>query len=174
MFRSIIQSRRQLVQFRNLSKYARNPQIYIHEDTLVPQLYKFSLSKSPLALHMGTSLSLNPTAADFKANNEFIKLLDFTLQDNIHDDFTYIMEASTNASSFMPIYDMREIPRYARTPYIEDVFGYVQVDDKGSMIPNSYQKNEMYQICSGKTGLPVFSEFLFETLQEKCEQSSSS
>ena len=24
----------------------------------------------------------------------------------------------------------------------------------------------MYQICSGKTGLPVFSEFLFETLQE--------
>ena len=89
---------------------------------------------------MGTSLSLNPTAANFKANNEFIKLLDSTLHDSIHDDFTYIMEASTNASSFMPIYDMREIPRYARTPYIEDVFGYVQVDDKGSMIPNSYQK----------------------------------
>ena len=116
-------------------------------------------------------MSLNPTAANFKANNEFIKLLDSTLHDSIHDDFTYIMEASTNASSFMPIYDMREIPRYARTPYIEDVFGYVQVDDKGSMIPNSYQKMKCIK-CSGKTGLPVFSEFLFETLQEKCEKSS--
>ncbi|EMG46533.1 hypothetical protein G210_3221 [Candida maltosa Xu316] len=147
MFRSVFQSRASFPrQLRYLSQYVHNSQIFIHD--IAPSVYKFSLSKSPSALHIGTSSSKTPTPANFSTNKEFVELLDDTMQTQIHDDFTFIMEASTNANSFMPIYDMREIPRYGRIPYIEDVFGYVMVNDKGHMIPESYQKNDMYAICS--------------------------
>ena len=169
MSRTLLQHQRLplRLQARSLSQYTRNPQIFIHE--LGPGNYKFSLSKSPDALDMGISSSTNPTPANFRIRDEFKQLLNDTMKNQIHDDFTFIMEASTNANSFMPIYDMREIPRYGRIPYIEDVFGYVMVNDKGQLIPDTYQENDMYTMCSGKTGLPKFSEYMYLTLQEKCE-----
>lgn len=169
MIRTLLnQSRSQFkLQLRNLSQYKNNPQIFIHE--LGPSYYKFSLSKLPDALDIGISSSINPTPDNFKIRKEFKELLHSTMKDQIHDDFTFIMEASTNANSFMPIYDMREIPRYGRIPYIEDVFGYVMINDQGLMIAETYQENDMYTICSGKTGLPKFSEYMYVTLQDKCE-----
>ncbi|RCK65270.1 hypothetical protein Cantr_00751 [Candida viswanathii] len=162
----------QRIQLRSLSQYTRNPQIFIHEEG--EGRFKFSLSKSPDALDIGVSTSTEPTPDSFRTRREFKELLHTTMKNQIHDDFTFIMEASTNANSFMPIYDMREIPRYGRIPYIEDVFGYVMVDPKGQMIPETYQENEMYTMCSGKTGLPKFSEYMYMELQEKCEAKKQS
>ncbi|KAI5956566.1 hypothetical protein KGF54_001041 [Candida jiufengensis] len=155
-------------QFRLLTKYSKNPKIFIHENP--PKHFNFSLSSKPEAITIGSSTSNDPTPQDFKINDQFKQLLDKTFETKIYDDFSFIMEAGTNADSFMPIYDFREIPEYSRRPYIEDVFGYVQVDSKGKIQPQSWQKNEMYQICSGKTGLPHFSEYMYETLQEECEK----
>ncbi|KAI5964142.1 uncharacterized protein KGF55_002084 [Candida pseudojiufengensis] len=155
-------------QLRFLTKYSKNPQIIIHENP--PNHFNFSLSSKPNALTIGSSTSNDPKPENFQINNNFKELLEKTLSTKIYNDFTFIMEASTNGDSFMPIYDFREIPEYSRRPYIENVFGYVQVDKSGKIKPETWQKNDMYQICSGKSGLPKFTEYLYETLQEECEK----
>ncbi|KAI3404743.1 hypothetical protein KGF56_002446 [Candida oxycetoniae] len=153
---------------RLLTTYSKNPQIYIHENP--PKHYNFSLSKKPNSIVIGSSQSMDPKPSTFYTNPKFQSILQMTMKKKIYDDFTFIMEAGTNANSYMPIYDFREIPRYSRTPYIGDVFGYVQIDNEGKMIPQSWQKNDMYEVCSGKTGLCKFSEFMYETLREECER----
>ncbi|CAK9441578.1 uncharacterized protein LODBEIA_P54460 [Lodderomyces beijingensis] len=157
---------------RLLTTYSKNPQIFIHEKQ--PNYFTFSLSRQPESIPIGTSQSTDPAPLDFHVDSHFKSLLDKTLADKIYNDFTFVMEAGTNANSFMPVYDFREIPRYSRTPYIEDVFGYVQVDDKGNIVPGSWQKNDMYEICSGKTGLCKFSDYMYETLQEEVEKEKKS
>ncbi|CAI5759711.1 unnamed protein product [Candida verbasci] len=152
---------------RSLSQYKPNPQIWIHE--VKPNLYKFSLSKNPKAIDIGSSSNEKPHPDNFKNNEEFFDILHKTFKDRIYDDFTFITEAGTFANAFMPIYDFRGVPKHARTPYIEDIFGYVQVDGNGKILKDTYQDNEMYQVCSGKTGLPIFSDFMIEELKKEIE-----
>lgn len=171
---SLMNSRVYLLKFpilslkRLLATYKKNPQIYIHEKA--PHTFNFSLSRQADSIPIGSSQSTDPTSSNFIPNAKFETILENAMANKVYDDFTFIMEAGTNANSFMPIYDFREIPKYSRTPYIEDVFGYVQVDDKGQIVPNSWQRNSMYEICSGKTGLCKFSDYMYEVLQEQCEK----
>lgn len=158
----------QLVFHRSLSQYRHNPQIYIHE--VIPNIYKFSLSSDPHALAIGVAPTESPTPDTFQANSKFLDLVNKTIKDNIEQDFTFIMEAGVNRSSFMPIYDLREIPSYARIPEPENVFGYVRVDDDGKIVHNSYESNHMYRLCSGTSGLCKFSDHILEKLRAQLSE----
>ncbi|RLV93556.1 hypothetical protein JA1_002254 [Spathaspora sp. JA1] len=170
MIRSInLSAKRQLqFQLRTLATYASNPQIYIH--TVNPLNYKFSLSKSPNALEIGSAPDANPEPTTFTPNPKFRELLNSTIYSKIHEDFTFVMEAGVNANSFMPIYDLRETPNYARVPATENIFGYVRIDSHGKIVPQSFQANDMYRFISGTSGLCKFSDFLHEQLQTESEK----
>ncbi|CCG21983.1 hypothetical protein CORT_0B02680 [Candida orthopsilosis Co 90-125] len=157
-------------QLRSLTQYAKNSQIFIHENP--PHHYNFSLSKNPDALTIGSSETTDPKPQTFTTNKKFVDLLHKTFENKIYDDFTFIMEAGTNANSFMPIYDFRDIPKYSRQPYIGNVFGYLQVDGNAKIIPGSWQRNDLYELCNGKDGLCHFSEYMYETLQQECENAN--
>lgn len=156
---------------RLLLNYVKNSQIYIHDnkhDATTP--YTFSLSKDPKALPIGYSKVLqNVTPETFVPNPQFLEVAQSVIKDKVHEDFSFIMEAGMNASTFMPIYDFREIPRYARIPEMENVFGYIQVDDLGKMIPGGYESNNLYRLCNGTLGLLKLSDFLYEEIQKECE-----
>ncbi|KAI5969761.1 hypothetical protein CANMA_001223 [Candida margitis] len=154
-------------QLRLLTQYAKNPQIYIHENP--PHHYNFSLSKNPDALGIGNSSSTDPKPENFTANKNFVDIFHKTFESKIYDDFTFIMEAGTNANSFMPVYDFRDVPKYSRQPYIANVFGYLQVDGNAKIVPGSWQRNNLYELCNGKDGLCHFSEYMYESLQQECE-----
>lgn len=154
-------------QLRCLTQYARNPQIYIHEHPT--NHYKFSLSKNPNALSIGDSQVTDPKPENFNINKKFVDVFYKTFEDKIYDDFTFIMEAGTNANSFMPVYDFRDVPKYSRQPYIGNVFGYLQVDENAKIVPGSWQRNDLYELCNGKDGLCHFSDYMYETLQQECE-----
>lgn len=150
---------------RCLSQYLN--QLYVHS---IPEGgYKFSVSNDPKVLALGYSKW--PKADhpdDFRSEPKFVSALQLLISDKVQDDFSFIIEAGTNALTFMPIYDFREIPSYCRVPNIESVFGYIQVDDLGKMIPGTYQSNVMYRMCNWN-GLPKFSDFMYEQIKQKLE-----
>lgn len=75
------------------------------------------------------------------------------------------MEAGANANAFMPIYDFREIPNYARTPEVDDIFGYVLVDGDGKIIPGLYEVNDLYRLCNG-VGLVKLTDYLVDEMRK--------
>lgn len=153
------------------STLTENPQIYSHQ--LGPLAYKFSLLPDPKYIGLGTSVKRcidDPEA--FVPNKDYVELLHKTIAERIHNDFTFIVEAGMNASTHMPIYDLREVPNYARIPDIENIFGYIQVDDKGKMIPGSYQSNNMYRLYTGLNGLSSLSDYLLEEMRKECSKLS--
>lgn len=149
---------------RNYTKYARNGQIYLHE---LGGVYKFSFSDRPEALGIGTSPLKNVSPANFQEETPFISLLHDQIRKKIHNDFSFIMEAGMNVNTFMPIYDFREIPKYARVPEIENIFGYVHVNDQGKIVEGSYEPNSMYRLCNGTSGLIKLSDYLHEEVQKE-------
>jgi hypothetical protein len=155
-------------QLRSYTKLASNDQIYVHK--MADNGFKFSFSSNPRVLGLGYGTrdqDVNPN--NFQPNDVFVSLLHDNIGKSVEQDFTFVMEAGVNVSSYMPIYDMREIPRYARVPEIDNIFGYVQVDDSGKIVPGSYQSNEMYRVCNG-TGLTKLSDYLLEKVQLSCEE----
>lgn len=102
------------------------------------------------------------TRDNFIENPQFIQKLQNVITENIYDDFSFIMEASMNANSFMPIYDFRDVPRYQRVPDIGNVFGYLQVNEQGQMVKQTYDPNNMYVVYSGQLGLVTLSDHLLE------------
>ncbi|KAK6199265.1 uncharacterized protein RJT21DRAFT_127548 [Scheffersomyces amazonensis] len=149
------------------SQYNRNSQIYIHES---PNGYKYSFSPKENSIPIGVSKNLQSINPDnFKVNPQFVDILQDTLRKHTYNDFTFVMEAGVNASAYMAIYDLREIPKYSRIPEVENILGYVQVDVNGKMVPDSYERNELYRICNGTAGLPKLSEYLYPLIQEQCE-----
>lgn len=153
-------------QIRQFSRYLLNEQIKIHE--LGPQQYKFSFSEDAKAMAIGYSKSKDATPDSFQENKDFLNTLHEVIGRRIDDDFTFIIEAGTNVDSYMPIYDFREVPKYARIPLVECVFGYVMVDGKGKMIPKTYEANYLYRLCSGK-GLIKLSDFLYDEIVQVVE-----
>lgn len=149
---------------RFLSRYSRNDQIYLHE---AGGQIRPSFCSNPAAVAIGSSPTANVTPETFKVSQDFVSLLHDTIASSVHNDFTFIMEAGANASAFMPVYDFREIPRYARTPNVDDIFGYVMVDDAGKIVQGLYQPNEMYRVCNG-VGLTKLSDHLLEAVREAC------
>ncbi|GEQ68143.1 hypothetical protein JCM33374_g1810 [Metschnikowia sp. JCM 33374] len=148
---------------RQYTKYAKNDQIYLHD---IAGKYAATLSKNATDIPIGFSPSLTITPSTFKGNPEFLDLLHGKIQKDIQNDFTFIMEAGANASTYMPIYDFREIPKYARTPNVDDVFGYVLVDASGKIVPESYEKNNLYRLCNG-TGLIKLSDYLLDEMRKE-------
>lgn len=153
-------------QIRHFSKYSLNDQIKIHE--LAPNFFKLSFSEDAKAMAIGFSNSKNITPHNFQVNSPFLNQLHELIAKKIDNDFSFIIEAGTNANSYMPIYDFREIPKYARIPQVDNVFGYVMVDGNGKMIPNTYESNNLYRLCNGK-GLIKLSDFLYDEIKEVVE-----
>lgn len=151
---------------RRYTQYAANNQMYIHENGTN---YNVSLLPQKSALPVGTSQSKHHVAPElFSSNPAFLELLHTTIAREVYGDFSFIIEAGANANAYMPIYDFREIPRYGRTPEVDDIFGYVQVGSDGKMISNSYEANAMYRLCSGE-GLMRLSDHLYEKMRQGCE-----
>ncbi|KAF7998885.1 hypothetical protein HF325_006417 [Metschnikowia pulcherrima] len=147
---------------RQYSKYPKNNQIYLHD---VAGQYAATLSESSKDVPIGFSPSTQVSPNTFQPNPDFMRLLHSTIQEGIQHDFTFIMEAGANALTYMPIYDFREIPKYARTPNVDDVFGYVLVDSEGKIVPGSYEKNDLYRVCNG-AGLIKLSDYLLEEMRK--------
>lgn len=153
-----------LRQIRCLSRYAPNDQIFIHEQQR--NLFKYTLNANPNSLAIGwapSRIKVDPNT--FQVNDEFLKTLNRQIATTIHEDFAFIVEAGTNANSFMPIWDFREVPRYARVPEVENIFGYVMVDANAQIVKGSYESNNLYRVCTGK-GLLKLSDHLYEKMQE--------
>jgi len=161
---------RQGLHFRRLfSKYVRNDQIYIHKND---HGVKYSLSPNPRSLPIGYSSStMNDVKPDaFEVEPKFLDLLHNKISSSIQDDFSFVLEAGMNANAFMPIYDFRRIPEYARIPEVDNIFGYVQVNEQGKIIPGSYQSNNLYRLCNGTDGLIKLSDYLYSELQAECDK----
>lgn len=150
---------------RSLS-YAPNKQIVLHptgSHTVA------SLSTNPSALSLGWSSSKDIQPSTFEPNGKFLILLHEIISKRIQEDFSFIVEAGANALTYMPIYDFREVPRYGRTPEVDNIFGYVLVDSSGKIVEGSYEKNDLYRLCNG-AGLVKLSDFLYETMKEATEK----
>lgn len=148
---------------RAFSRYPRNDQIYIHH---IGDTYVANLLTDPRDMPIGYSSSGEFAPDTFRSNPAFLKLLHHTMGNQIQNDFSFIMEAGANANAFMPIYDFRETPKYARTPEVDDIFGYVLVDANGKIVQNTYEANQLYRLCNG-TGLVKFTDFMVEEMRKK-------
>ncbi|ODV59499.1 uncharacterized protein ASCRUDRAFT_16171, partial [Ascoidea rubescens DSM 1968] len=101
----------------------------------------------------------------FRENDHFIDRLNSFIYHNVHNDFTYIIEAASYPLSFMPIYDLRKIeksPDANTKPDTEDTFGFVAVDENGYIIPKSYQINGFYRLITGQNGLMKPSDYVLK------------
>lgn len=165
MFSSSFGRRGLLQALRQYSRYSKNDQIFLHDS---PRGIIASLSKNPNALPIGVSPTQHINPDTFQPNGDFLKLLNTTIHDSIEKDFTFIIEAGANANSFMPIYDLREIPNYGRTPEVDNVFGYVLVDGNGKITPKSFDSNNLYRVCNG-AGLIKLSDYLHEQMKSLTE-----
>lgn len=146
--------------------YAPNKQIVLHE---TGSRVVASLSASPSALSLGWSSTKDIQPSTFEPNVKFLSLLNDIIAKRIQEDFSFIVEAGANALTYMPIYDFREVPRYGRTPEVDNIFGYVLVDKSGKIVEGSYEKNNLYRLCNG-AGLVKLSDFLYETMKEATEK----
>lgn len=154
---------------RRVQTYISNDQVYVHD--LGNDRYGYLFSADPSAMLMGTKVGGTPHAIDpeqFEENKQFVDFLHLMFKDHITDDFAFICEAGTQADSFMPIWDFREVPRFSRTPNPDLVFGYVMVDKEGKMVPKSYDRNHMYRVCN-KDGLTKLSDHMHQAVKEALE-----
>ncbi|GMM35153.1 hypothetical protein DASC09_024780 [Saccharomycopsis crataegensis] len=102
----------------------------------------------------------------FKENPEFMnRLLDFFAK-NIYHDFSYQLETAEYAGSFMPVYDYRSVPEYGRRSDVDDVFGWVRVNDRCEMIEGSWQANTFYRPFTQSHGLPQLTDFTMENMED--------
>lgn len=145
---------------RHFSRYANN-QIFLHD---VSGRYAATLWESANAVPIGHSPCKSVLPETFRANPEFVLILNSVIRKSIDSDFTFIMEAGVSALTYMPIYDFREVPRYGRTPSPDNVFGYVLVDENGKMVPDSYEANNLYRVCNN-SGLITMSDYLLEQMR---------
>lgn len=152
--------RRQFV--RSFSRYHRNDQVYIHR---AGGGYTASLSSNPKDVPIGFSPSSEINHETFKANPKFLELLNDKIKNEVQRDFSFIVEAGANANAYMPIYDFREIPNYARVPEVDNIFGYVLVDREGKIVPGSFEINLLYRICNG-SGLVKLTDYLLEQMRK--------
>lgn len=157
-------------QIRHYTRYSKNSQIYLHE---LPGRVIANLSQNPAATAIGYSPSTDIDPNTFLVNKKFVDLLNSTIHESIHKDFTFIIEAGASALTFMPIYDFREVPRYARTPEVDSIFGYVLVDDGGKIVPQTFDPNSMYRVCNG-AGLIKLSDYLHEQMKTITEAEGKS
>lgn len=146
---------------RNYTVYSRNDQIYLHD---MSGKIAASFSKDPNDIVIGYLASKSIDPEQFKPNKAFLDLLNSNIHDKVHEDFTFIVEAGANAGTYMPIYDLREIPNFGRTPEVDSVFGYVRVTSDGKMVPKSYEPNEMYRPCN-VAGLVKLSDYMLEQIR---------
>lgn len=140
---------------RNASKLTS--QIYLHSSN------KISFSPNENSLIIG-QFDGDITKANFVENPEFKPKFQEVVKHKIYDDFAFIMEAGISQSSFMPIYDFRNIPRYQRVPEIGDIFGYLLVDENGKMVRDSYEPNAMYVTYGDR--LIKLSDYLLEEVRK--------
>lgn len=148
------------------TKDAKNDHIFIHP--IANSKFKVSLSPKENALPIGYSGKEEVNTTNFEDNDEFLSVLHSKIGLDVHNDFAFIVEAGTFANSYMPIYDFREIPSYGRVPEVDNIFGYVHVNELGKIIPGSYEPNSMYRLCNG-AGLPRLSDYLYDSVRQKCE-----
>lgn len=148
------------------TKDANNDHIFIHPNA--NSKFKVSLSPNEKALAVGYSRDEKIDSSNFQDSEAFLSLLHSNIALDVHNDFAFILEAGTFANSYMPIYDFREIPSYSRVPEVDNIFGYVHVNEEGKIIPGSYEPNSMYRLCN-RSGLLRLSDHLYELIRKKCE-----
>jgi hypothetical protein len=153
-----------------LSTYKYQPQLYLHK---LPDSYSVSFSDDPKAQPVGqtwiSSLDDHIAPKNFKPDTKFLPVLNEVIKDNIQDDFTYIMESKEFSGNYMPIYDLRNVPNYQRTPEVEDIYGFVYCDEDGTVKSGSFEQNLEYQLIT-QNGIIKLSDHLLEKLKEKLKE----
>ncbi|CDK29878.1 unnamed protein product [Kuraishia capsulata CBS 1993] len=108
--------------------------------------------------------------SEFTENKQFMKLLQETVAEHIHNDFAYIIEAGAAPSSYVPIYDFRSPPSYGRATDADGALGYVRADESGKIMPGSYESNYSYRPLSDPYGFLKLSDHIYEKLLERLEK----
>ncbi|GMG00546.1 unnamed protein product [[Candida] boidinii] len=161
------------------AKFVKQPQLVKEGDGITEAIISFS--KNPKSIPVGTidlpkeiknftELGLSHvelTVSNFKEDKIFKEILNDLIKNSIYNDFSYQIEAQVVPNSFMPIYDFRDIPAHGRTPAMENVFGYVCVDENGVIIKDSFEDNNTYRLFSGTDGIVKLSDYLYEEIQKK-------
>lgn len=157
--------------------------IYAHE-TSSPSEIKISLSKNPDAVPVGilkesmssftspkrefsNSIPLSPSK--FNTDPRFTPLLWKILENHVHECpmFQAFGQAEAKYTTFFSIYDFRNPPTYGRIPDVEDIFGSVQLNQKG-IEKGTFEKNTMYRVAT-TTGFVQLTDLLHDKLKKECE-----
>ncbi|VEU24328.1 DEKNAAC105496 [Brettanomyces naardenensis] len=154
-------------------EYAKQPQLYVHE--LTKDLTKISFSKDPSTLGVGTlkglaipsgrESQLLISTKNFIPNPEFLWFLQDLFHKKVYGDVTYQLDALNFRSSYLPIGDFKVILQYMnQRPEYENTLGFVLVDEDGAMVEDSYQPNEIYELCNSD-GIVTLSEYMLDELR---------
>eukprot|EP01100_Stratorugosa_tubuloviscum_P006342 TRINITY_DN2742_c0_g1_i1.p1 TRINITY_DN2742_c0_g1~~TRINITY_DN2742_c0_g1_i1.p1 ORF type:complete len:229 (-),score=81.94 TRINITY_DN2742_c0_g1_i1:107-754(-) len=102
----------------------------------------------------------------FEANEEFVNILHETIVQFINENGIYIAKAQKEKSGWIHVVDYRQ-PLTRRTPWPEDIFGSVKVEN-GIILPQTYQRMPTYRLCTA-AGLFQFDEWFNEKLLNKLQ-----
>lgn len=110
----------------------------------------------------------------FKPNNDFRALFHQCFYKHVYDDITYQLDALNFRSSFLPIGDFKIVLRFMnQRPAFENTIGFVRVDDEGAMIRDSYQSNDIYELCNCD-GMVSLSDYMLEQIKASVDATGSS
>ncbi|ODV87066.1 hypothetical protein CANARDRAFT_26498 [[Candida] arabinofermentans NRRL YB-2248] len=156
----------------NTINYQFQPQLFLH--LLTDKNTKVSFSKDPDSLPVGyfnapAQVSLDKyviSPREFKPNSEFISLLQKIVSSNVQNDQNFMIEALNYPSNYMPIYDFKKISDFInQKPELDNVLGYVNVNELGEMVEGTYEQNHMYRLCNSD-GMVKLSDYILEKVEE--------
>ncbi|KAG7797083.1 hypothetical protein KL929_002789 [Ogataea haglerorum] len=151
-------------------KYAAQSQIYLHQAGSTSLL---SFSSNPARLPIGRIKAIDKIGSDyhvtpdkFVENKSFIELLQHIIKDHVADDMMYRLDSLNYLNSYMPIYDLKRVPEYMNQQVnVDNVLGYIKVDEMGNMDPSTYQANNTYRLCNAD-GIIKLSDVILDELKK--------
>ncbi|QPG76049.1 hypothetical protein FOA43_003435 [Brettanomyces nanus] len=159
-------------------KYGKQPQLYIHE--ISKDLVKASFSSNPSKLEVGTFSGIPPlpnmesqlaiSTKNFVPNKDFFNLLQGVFNKHVYEDEAYKLDALNFTSSYLPIGDYKVVLQFMnQRPEYENTLGFVRVNGDGIMIKDSYQANDIYELCNSD-GIVTLSDFMLKELQKQLKE----
>lgn len=154
-------------------RYAKQKQLYLHR--ISNHLTKVSFSENPESLHFGI---LRPqligndlskviiTPDNFQEHKEFLPVLHQMVKNHVAEDQNYVVDAMNYGGSYMPIGDFKVILDFMnQRPEMPNTLGFIRVDHDMQMVPESYEKNDMYTLCN-IDGVIKLSDYMNEKIKE--------
>lgn len=152
----------------NTTQYNKQTQLYLHEFSKDKTLVSFSSNPdlTPIGLVKQLSNGL-VTPSNFIENKAFYEILHDVYSRYAHEDQTYKLDALNYPGSYMALGDYKIILDYMnQRPELANTIGFVNVNFDCEIVPDSYERNMMYNMCN-IDGIITLSEFMLEKVKLK-------